>query len=364
MRNFKFALVLIAVLVVAGAFAVQRRAIQRLSTELAGLRQQLASAPAASTSAEEINPSRRLSRPADGDASLPQRLAALERSVAQLSRASDYLMERGQLPLGANKLEDLSAKLADASAGERDRLQALRLLRRNRSLTDEAVQHAVSLLQSATNAGVREDVIEQLEGLTNAALRAPLLALAATDASGDVRERAVENLRPFGNDPQVEAQLWQSLLNDSNDDVRSEAWEALVESPKSEAQLAALRERALNPNSGLEERAVAWEALHEAKQNDPNVSAMLAQLAQTTQDPAERLRLFRAFDQANDPAFVPPLVQGLQDANPFVRERAADALSDFRSDPSIQQWLRHVADNDADSGVRREALSALGMRRN
>jgi HEAT repeat protein len=363
MHHVKSALVIVAFLIVVGALALQHRANQRLSSELADLRQQVGSAATVAAEADEARPARLWSQGAS-DAGLSQRLAALERSVAQLTRASDYLMERGQLPLATNKLEDLLSRLADASAGERDRLQALRLLRRNRSLNDDAVQHAVGLLQSATNSGVREDVLGQLEGLTNAALRGPLLALASADPSGDVREQAIDNLRRFVGDPQVEAQLWQSMLNDPEGDVREQAQEALVESPKSQVQIAALRERALNPNSSMEERAVAWEALHEADQNDPNVSAALAQFAQTTQDPAERLRLFRAFDEANDPAFVPALVQGLQDANPFVRESAADALSDFRSDANIQQWLRYVSENDADPAVRREALQALGMRRN
>jgi hypothetical protein len=46
----------------------------------------------------------------------------------------------------------------------------------------------------------------------------------------------------------------------------------------------------------------------------------------------------------------------------MVRERAADALSGFREDPAVREWLLHVAANDADPQVRREALQALGSR--
>jgi HEAT repeat protein len=54
-----------------------------------------------------------------------------------------------------------------------------------------------------------------------------------------------------------------------------------------------------------------------------------------------------------------PLVHGLQDPNPLVREEAVDALSDFRDDPAVLQWLQYVSQNDADPQVRREAFESL-----
>ena len=58
-----------------------------------------------------------------------------------------------------------------------------------------------------------------------------------------------------------------------------------------------------------------------------------------------------------------PLVYGLQDPNANVRARAADALSGYKSEPAVAEWLRYVAQNDADSRVRREAEQALRDRR-
>jgi len=69
--------------------------------------------------------------------------------------------------------------------------------------------------------------------------------------------------------------------------------------------------------------------------------------------------LFRAFEDMDDPAVKLPLVQGLQDANPMVREDAVEALSEFRSDPIVEQWLKYVAENDPDPQVKREAYDAL-----
>ncbi len=363
MRNLKTCLALLASLAVVGALAIQHQATRRVASDLAALRQELAAVETPRPSGDAVNLSARERLASSVNAGFQQRLGAIEQAVAQFTRASDYLMERGQLPLATNKLEDLFSKLTDTSASDRDRLQALRLLRRNKALTDDVVPHALSLLQSSTNGNVREDILEQLGGLTNAALRGPLLALAARDADADVREQAVENLRRFATDPEVEAGLWQAT-KDPDADVREQAREAIIKGPVSEARLAALRERATNPGTSIDDRTVAWEALREAKQNAPEVSAALAHLAQTTQDSQERLSLFRAFDDASDPAFVPSLVQGLQDPNPLVRERAADALSDFRSDANIQEWLRYVADNDVDPTVRREAFRVLGNRRN
>jgi vesicle coat complex subunit len=73
----------------------------------------------------------------------------------------------------------------------------------------------------------------------------------------------------------------------------------------------------------------------------------------------ERAKLYRAFDGINDQNLMAPLVQGLQDPNPVVRENAADALGSFASDPRIKEWLNHVIATDADPRVKREAHAAL-----
>jgi hypothetical protein len=291
-----------------------------------------------------------------------RRLAALEESVGELGRATDYLVERGQLPLGTNKLEELQKKFLDASASDRDRLQALRMLRRNRGFTEEVAQFASGWLQNLTNSELKRDVLQQLQGATNPVLREPLLHMAAMDPNRGVREQAVENLSRFVTDPQVEARLWDTMKNDPSPDVREQAQDALLAGPLSDTRMAGLRQRALNPDSSIEERTTALRALQRGRADVSDIAASLAQAVQQTPDPLERVRIFRAFDNTSDPAFVPPLVQGLQDPNPVVREEAADALSHYRSDPTIQQWLRYLAENDVDPQVRREAFRALENR--
>lgn len=349
----------LAVLLLSGALAFEHLQTRRLASNLAALQKEL-TAPLEPTPTDRTP--RQTVATSGNHAAILRRLAALEQTMAQLARNSDYLMERGQLPLATNKLSDLFAKFTDITATDRDRLQAMRLLRRNGGIGDEAIPHALAWLQTATNANVREDILQQLEGSTNAALRGPLLALTA-DADSDVREQAVDNLRRFMNDPAVESQLWK-MMNDPDEDVRDQVREALVEGPMSDTRAAALRERLADANTPLDERLLAWRALREGNQNAPDAN-WLAEIAQNTQDPLARARLFSEFDNAidraspGDAALLPPLVQGLQDPSPLVRERAADALNDFISDPAVQQWMRYIAESDPDPAVRRQAARQL-----
>jgi len=315
----------------AGVLALQYQSARRMASQVEALRRELAArAPEqAARSDERLRPDVASS----GNAAILQRLSALEETVAQLVRNSEYLMERGQLPVTTNKVADLFTKFTDTAASDRDRLQALRLLRRNGGITEDALSHAMNWAQSATNAHTRDEILSSLEGLTNSVLRDPLLAFAI-------------------NDPEVGRTAIQGLLD----------------GPKSEARMAALQERASNPNSSLEERIVAWRALRTGNQDVQETSATLAQLAQSSQDPFERAKLMKAFDDAvnrptsSDAVLLPPLLQGLQDSSPLVREPAARALRDYNADPNVQKWLRWAAENDSDPAVRKEAFNALNRR--
>jgi HEAT repeat protein len=355
-------LVAVSVLL-AGVLAIQFQSARRMASQVEALRQELAArAPEqAALSYEPARPDVTTS----SHAKILQRLSALEETVAQLVRNSEYLMERGQLPVTTNKMADLFTKFTDTGASDRDRLQALRLLRRSGGITEEALSHAMNWAQGATNANTRDEILSSLEGLTNSILRDPLLAFAINDPNPSVREQAVDSLRRFVSDPKVEALLWD-MINDP--DVGRTAIQGILDGPKSEARMAALRERASNPNSSLDERIVAWRALRSANQDTQQTSASLAQLAQSSQDPFERARLMKAFDDAvnrstsGDTVLLPPLLQGLQDASPLVREPAAKALKDYNTDPNVQKWLRWAAENDSDPAVRKEAFSALNGR--
>lgn len=354
----------IGLLAVGCVWALQFQSVRRLRSEVAALHQQWAAAEPVPTSvAAPAGPSpapRYVVPPADP--AVAQRLAGLEEAVRELTAATDYLMERGQIPLGARKIQDLYRRFADASASDADRLQALRLLRRDGELTDQGVYQALAWLDTATNARTKRELLQRLDGLTNAALKTPLLNLATSAADGAIREEAVENLRHFVDDPHVRNTVWEVMFNDPSENVRDEAADTLRRVPLSETRVAALHERLLQPEATLDERLMALEVLRRGDAASTEIMAVMAGMAQQSQDPAVRARIFRALDGSEDPVLTGPLVQGLQDPNPVVREEAADALSNLSADPGVEQWLRYVADNDVDPRVQREALQALQNR--
>src|SRR5688500_8714715 len=147
MRNPTLWVLIVAGLLLAGAFAIQHQSTRRLAAELTSIRQEIAAAPA---QPEERNETRRARLAPSSNAAILQRLTALEESVAQLARNSDYLMDRGQLPLAGNKLNDLFAKFADPAASDRDRLQELRLMRRTGGISEDAVLQAIDWVKTAT----------------------------------------------------------------------------------------------------------------------------------------------------------------------------------------------------------------------
>src|SRR5947207_933118 len=118
---------------------------------------------------------------AGGQLGLSRRLTALEQEVERLSQAANYLMDRGQLPLATNRLEELYSRFADPAASDAERLRALGALRRNRALTDEVVTQAITWLESASEPRTRREILKQLDGATNATFKATLLGLARQD---------------------------------------------------------------------------------------------------------------------------------------------------------------------------------------
>jgi hypothetical protein len=344
--------------------AWQGLAIRSLRQEIAQARpvsQEMAAAEIHSRPAREVRT--RVASDGVSDHGLNGRVAALEESVAELHRGSEFLMDRGQIPLSSERIVELQQKFMDPNLRTRDRMQALSLLQRNSGINDAVIQHALSLISSSTNNVLREGLVRELGTSTNALLRAPMIQLATTDSDPRVRENAIRSLRRFVDDPQVETALWQSLRSEQDRRVQEQVAEALREAPVTPARLADLRNRAVAESSSLDERLTAVRALHRAGQGADDATAALAQLVQSSQNPEERARVFSAFNGINEPQMMVPLVYGLQDANATVRARAADALSNYKSEPAVAEWLRYVAQNDADSRVRREAETALRERR-
>lgn len=332
--------------------------IQQLEERVLSAQSQSESALAASKAARRTS-STAASQFTLENPSTDLRLAEVEEAVTELKQATDYLMERGQIPLDARKVEEMLAKLNDGSLPDSERLNALRVLRRDRTLTDAGVASVLTWLQVSTTEDTRREILRSLENMTNGVMKQPMLDLAANDPSNSIRAQAVENLRAFVGDPLVEQSLWARLGTETDPRVRQEILESLTRGPVTPERAASLQARAQNPAASMDERLLALQALRNSRTDVQQIVASFAATAQSTQDPAVKARIFGAFDGMSDPALKVPLVYGLQDADARVRERAADALSGYVSDPAVKDWLRYVADNDPDSRVRREAQQAL-----
>lgn len=342
-----------------GLAAVQFAQMSRFQGELASLRAELRGAQEVDATGAP-KPASAGTVVIDRGAGLQARLANVEQAVEDLRKATEVLVERGMVPPTEERLAQLQQRFFDPMASDADRLRSLRMLRRgNGQLSDEIVTHAMTMLQSSTNGNTRRQLLQQLDGVTNAAMKGPLLAMLDTEMTGNVREELVDVLSDFASDPSVENKLWQLAMNDPDGEVKEEALDAITDRGLSPERVEQLRAQALSPDATLDQKLMSMRALREGNAQAPEVITEMANLAQNSSDPVTRARLFQAFDGINDPNLMPTLVYGLQDPNPVVRENAADALGSFASDPRIKEWLNHVIQNDADPRVKREAMQAL-----
>lgn len=359
----------LAIVALAAALFAQSRSINALKSELAALRESStgaseAAAPAATAKAV---------RPSLGSGNTPvvagfdpvtgRRLDSLEASVKELAQNARLLMERGQLPLSAEMLEEVRNRFLNPAGTSRERLEALRLLGRNRALSDETVLAAANWALSSTNGNVAREILDQIGGATNAVLRGPLVQLATTSTDARVRAEALESLGRFSTDLEVSQLLWKTIASDPDERVRRSAQEALQRAPMTEERLADLRQRAQSAQASPEERLVAVRTLLGSKADVTEVGAAIAAQVNATQDPVAKAQLLRSLDDFGNPVVLPTLVGGLQDPDATVRLRATDALSSFAGDATVQQWLRYLLQNDPDPLVKREASIALGENR-
>ena len=357
-------------LVLVTAFGVQFNQIRKLKSEVAAVRAELGGTPPAGDSAQTDRPAlipnvsaARAISPTSGNtesgsAGIQMRLANLERTVADFTKAADALMDRGMIPPSEEKLAELNQKFFDPSTSDDERLKILGMLRRHNNVGDDVALHSLSMLQNSTNLNFKRAMLGNLDGLTNAALKQPLFAMLQSEGSDDIRAQLVNSLRRFTDDPAVESKLWDLALNDPNKQVRDRAREAVTRgAPVTPERLDRLSQTAQNQNASLDERLLSFRALRLAKAHTPEMVNDFLAMAQSTTDPVAKAKLFASFNGLTDPQLMAPLVTGLQDSDPVVRQKAVDALGSF-PDPRVEQWIEHMIKNDPDPAVVREAHKA------
>src|SRR5262249_6799866 len=151
-----------------------------------------------------------------------------------------------------------------------------------------AVESALAWLQSAQDPATRRAILQQLDGATNAILRKPLLDLAASGGDSKVREEAVQNLRRFAGDEEVEKRLWDLAETDPDPRIRAHAEEALRKGPMTPERATELQQRLADPQASLDERLTALQALHRGGLDASDAAAALALAAQNSQDVVAR----------------------------------------------------------------------------
>ena len=362
--------VYVALAVVCLVLAWQQRSIARLHTALEEARARPeVIRPSSGASAvpplrtETIPPRRDVVLPLEEDMAryfkpddeLTDRVTTLEHSVAALHRGAEHLMDQGAIPPSSAKTAAWRAQVTNAGLPSQDRLAALRLLSRNRLVDDQVAQAAAAWLAATTDPNEQREILEQMRGSANPALRQVTLDLASSAEDGRVRDRAVRNLGNYGNDPLVADALWQMLASEASSGVRRRIVDALDDMPMDASRAARLEGEALSPGTPMAKKVAALRLLQSSERDVADIALTLAQDAEFAADNQSRLQYIEAFDDVNHPEFIVPLVTAVQDEDPSIRRRAADALVDYRGDENIKDWLVYLAENDPSPEVRREA---------
>ena len=291
---------------------------------------------------------------------LESRLQRLELASAKFADAIEVLQKQGDLPLQEETVADLKIQLQNPNATDEERFRALQLLRRTQNLSDDLFHGVLAWLQTATNAQTRRTLVHTLKAFTNADYMQPLLDLLEKEQSREVRYQIVASLRPFLGDARVEDRLWQLSQKDSDRRLREQALGMLAKGQLTSERIAALQSNAMSANLPLEDQLLAFRTLRNARAISSPVLDKWIDLAARADDPSRRAQILSAFDGVTDEQIKVPLVQGLQDQSPVVRERAAHILGRFaHSDGRIRDWLIHVSENDPDPEVQREAHRML-----
>ena len=354
----KNAILFTVLMVLAGGLVWQHAAIRSLRSELAQLtkvsRDDKTAITAPTTSsvlAADLNSDSEIMR---------QRLSAMEEQVHQLTLASELLMERGQLPLSAAKAAELRRNFLNSSLPDRERLRALRILRRNHAIDDEVLLAGLAWIEMLADTQLIGDVLEQFIGLKSLALRDKALQLVATHPDDQVRRRAAQILGGF-DDPAVESAIWTALVSEQSPEVQNQLADALRDRPMNPTRQAELDRRVLDNGASFRERFAAFRVLISAKAANAQTTAAFANEVVAQNNPEQMADLFRTLDNTGNLAAAPALISGLQVDDPGLRGLALDALSEMQAEPAVVKWPQYTANNDSDERVRAEAVRVLAQ---
>ncbi len=231
---------------------------------------------------------------------------------------------------GNRELFESAVKRISRLLQEKDRdtrLAALIGLHGLTRATEKAVPAIASALQDEDEA-VRSNVYSDLSHAGPAkALGIPFLVKAFDDNNKENRFHVLHTLRSLGPLPESVAPLLITALKDESPEVRGVAVMALGDMARPPQKAIPILRDMLKNGSARMKVSVAW-------------------------------AIYKTGDKPG--IFLPPLVSGLQDDDPIVRETSASTLGKMGSiAKSTVPLLEQVARNDSDEKVRIIAKSAL-----
>lgn len=205
---------------------------------------------------------------------------------------------------------------------------------------------------------MRERPVPAAPASADSGLESRREATAAHDA------RLAEIERQLANLTKVQQQLQTAAAARSTD-------QRLPNSPaEREAEQAVRREKSsqtfLSLSASENERLLALRELRGLGKGARGgaVADAAIRLVQSSSDPKIRADVWRQMSRANEEVLVPYLIQSLQfDADPEVREEAAETLGDYPTHGDAVAALRAASENDAEQRVRQQCKESLAGRR-
>jgi HEAT repeat protein len=196
----------------------------------------------------------------------------------------------------------------------------------------QAIPAIETLLRSTNDEAVLDEAIEALGELGDASVIPLLLQIARTHDNGQARQEAVETIGDIDAPDVVEA-LSRLAWDEQDPEVRNEAIETLGDRKDDAAAMGAI-ERIVREHPSEDAQVEAIETL--AEMSEEALPAQIVALAESGR--SARIRR-EAVEQIAD---------------------ALDKIADLQTLDTAEQLLERVIYNDADAGVRMEALDAIG----
>ncbi len=247
--------------------------------------------------------------------------------VARSEAATNDLSAPNELK--ADSLEAIRKRALDPANSPKDRLAALSSLRDLNARDGEVVVAMLALASQDGDPAVRADVFRQLNGVTDGALKNPLVTALNSDETAGVRAEAAETLAAFRDDPTVKELLQKAARGDANHEVRIAASESLSRGQPAGVLSGVLAD---SRSSDVERYGAAME---------------LRKIAGPTTEQAK------------------VLVEILRSSSiGKLREEAVEDLGRHYGNVSgVVEWMQHLAATDPNSKVQEEASEFLEKKR-